>query len=223
MRRERESRLFENPFKPHLRLEQKFQKRGFQLIAGVDEVGRGPLAGPVIAGAVILPSRIPSRSIIWQVRDSKLLNGKKRQELFQEIMERALAVGVGEASPEEIDRLNIFQASLLAMERAVKALKPEPDFCLVDGIAPLNSPPSLAVKKGDKLCLSIACASIIAKVVRDERMCQYHQLYPEYNFARNKGYATREHKEALYKYGPCPIHRKSFLAVKISLERRGWK
>ena len=189
------------------------------MIAGVDEAGRGPLAGPVVAGAVILPRRIHHRSQLWRVRDSKLLSEKERKELYKIILDKAICVGIGEASPEEIDQLNIFNASLLAMERAVKALNPEPDFCLVDGIAPLNSPPSLAVKKGDRLCLSIACASIIAKVVRDEKMCQYHQLYPEYNFARNKGYATREHKTALFKYGPCPIHRRSFFLVRRILEK----
>ena len=204
---------------PGFHLEKKFLSQGFQMIAGVDEAGRGPLAGPVVAGAVILPRRIHHRSRLWRVKDSKLLSEKERKELYKIILDKALCVGVGEASPEEIDQLNIFNASLLAMERAVKALNPEPDFCLVDGIAPLNSPPSLAVKKGDRLCLSIACASIIAKVLRDEKMKEYHELYPQYNFARNKGYATREHKTALFKYGPCPIHRRSFFLVRRILEK----
>ena len=204
---------------PDFRFEQKFFKMGFELIAGVDEAGRGPLAGPVVAGAVILPKRIHHRSRLWRVRDSKLLSERERKELYEIILDKAICVGVGEASPEEIDELNIFNASLLAMERAVKAMSIKPDFCLVDGIAPLNSPPSLAVKKGDRLCLSIACASIVAKVLRDEKMKEYHELYPQYNFARNKGYATREHKEALLKYGPCPIHRRSFFSVRAALEK----
>lgn len=202
---------------PDLKLEKRFQSLGFKVIAGVDEAGRGPLAGPVVAAAVILPHRLKKSSFLWQVRDSKRLDERRREELFELIIKEAVAVGIGEADSKEIDRVNIFQATLLAMERAVRELSEPAEFCLVDGIQPISLVPSQAVKKGDLICLSIACASIIAKVTRDRKMIEFHQLYPHYGFKRNKGYGTAEHKQALWKYGPCEIHRFSFEPVRACL------
>jgi ribonuclease HII len=204
---------------PDLDEERRARKLGFKLIAGVDEAGRGPLAGPVVASAVILPDRIPKSSGLWFVRDSKKLNQKQREELFSLIMEKAVAVGIGEASSEDIDRFNIFRASLMAMGRAIETLSIQPDFCLIDGGHPLPYPPSKAIIKGDTSSLSIAAASIIAKVERDKKMAEFHKIYPHYNFAQNKGYATADHKQALLENGPCPIHRISFQPVKVCMRR----
>jgi len=213
-------RLFESGLRaPDIKIEQKFRKLGFKVIAGIDEAGRGPLAGPVVAGAVILPERPPSNSPLWMIRDSKKLSTKIREELFGLIMEKAIAVGIGEASPEEIDRFNIFRASLLAMARAIEALKVQPDFCLIDGAHPLPYPACQAIVKGDSISLSIASASIIAKVHRDRKMMELHQQYPVYNFHQNKGYATKEHKQALFEKGPSPVHRVSFQPVRVCLRR----
>jgi len=213
-------RLFELGEKvPDIKLEQKFRKLGYKVIAGIDEAGRGPLAGPVVAGAVILPERIPTNSPLWRIRDSKKLSSKIREELFELIIKTALAVGIGEASPEEIDRFNIFKASLLAMARAIEALKVQPDFCLIDGAHPLPYPPCQAIIKGDSISLSIASASIIAKVARDRKMLELHNLYPVYNFHQNKGYGTKEHKQALFEKGPSPVHRVSFQPVRVCLRR----
>jgi len=192
---------------------------GFKAVAGVDEAGRGPLAGPVVAAAVILPERVARGSALFKVRDSKQLTAKLREELFDLIMEQAVAVGLGEASSEDIDRVNIFQASLMAMHRAVKALPVAADFCLIDGIHPLPFPPSKSIVKGDMFCLSIAAASIVAKVARDRKMFEFAKLYPAYNFAKNKGYATSDHKQALLEFGPSPIHRLSFEPVRVCLRR----
>jgi len=211
----RANRLFELGERiPDLKLEKKIRRLGFEFIAGVDEAGRGPLAGPVVAGAVILPARIRKGSKLWLVRDSKKLKAKDREELFDLILKEAMAVGIGEADSREIDQFNIFQASLLAMERAVAALPIQPEFCLVDGIRALSRLPSQAVKKGDLICLSIASASIIAKVSRDRKMLEYHRQYPHYQFEKNKGYGTAEHQQALREYGPCEIHRRSFEPVR---------
>jgi ribonuclease HII len=180
----------------------------------VDEAGRGPLAGPVLAAAVILPERIHHRSRLWQLKDSKLTSALEREALFSLIEKKALDLAWAECSVEEIDRLNILQASLLAMSRAVARLKIKPDLCLVDGNVPLEGDiPSSAICKGDRYCLSIAAASIIAKVRRDRLMEEYHRQFPVYNFSRNKGYSTREHKEAIIAHGPCLIHRKTFKGV----------
>jgi len=189
------------------RIEEHLRGQGFQRIVGIDEAGRGPLAGPVVAAAVqILPARFGS-----EIRDSKALSPRKRELAYEEIL-RTCLVGVGQASPAEIDELNILQATFLAMRRAIEALPVEPDFCLVDGSLPIPglSVPQRAVVKGDQLCLSIAAASIVAKVERDRIMDRFHELYPAYNFGKNKGYPTREHRAAIRQAGLCPLHRRSF-------------
>ncbi|MBN9467615.1 MAG: ribonuclease HII [Bosea sp.] len=185
--------------------------QGCQLVAGVDEVGRGPLAGPVVAAAVILdPQAIPDR-----LADSKLLSAPRREVLFDTILQQALAVGIGSASAIEIDRLNIRQATLLAMGRSVAALSLAPGLVLVDG----NDPPALpcpceAIIGGDALVCSIAAASIIAKVTRDRMMARLGQRYPAYGFACHAGYGTAKHRAAIKEHGPCPAHRYSFAPVK---------
>ena len=183
---------------------------GFQQICGIDEVGRGPLAGPVFASAVILPVGC----VIPGVNDSKKLSPKKREELFAIIKEKSVGWAVGFATEQEIDQINILQATFLAMRRAVEALPTKPDLALVDG----NRTPFLGdgievrtIIKGDGSSESIAAASIMAKVSRDRLMIKLDELYPEYGFIRNKGYGTAEHVKALLQYGPCPIHRASFL------------
>jgi len=181
--------------------------RGILRVAGVDEVGRGPLAGPVVAAAVILdPARIPDG-----LADSKALSAAKRERLHDEVRARALAVSVAEASVEEIDRLNILHASMLAMRRAVEAL-PEVGFVLVDGnrVPPGLPCPGEAVVKGDAMCLSIAAASIVAKVVRDRLMVDLAQQHPGYGWEANAGYPTKAHLEALLHLGLTPWHRRSF-------------
>jgi len=205
---------------PDLKFEMGMRKLGFKKIAGVDEAGRGPLAGPVVAAAVILPDKISKRSGLWRVRDSKKINQKLREELYALIMETAVAVAIGDADTEDIDRFNIHKASLMAMHRAVETLAVQPDFCLIDGLHPLPFPPSKSIVKGDSICLSIAAASIIAKVARDRMMLEFHKLYPLYNFDKNKGYATADHKQALLEHGPCPIHRITFEPVKVCLRSR---
>lgn len=194
--------------------EEKAASCGFLSIAGVDEAGRGPLAGPVVSSAVILPIDFPEEGIT----DSKKLTPKKRDRLYDHIFENALSVGVGLADPEEIDRINILQASLLSMTRAVCDLKTKPDYLLIDGIFTISyDVPQEAVKKGDSLSISIAAASIIAKVTRDRIMLSYDKLYPEYGFISHKGYPTKSHKDAIASCGACPIHRKSFKGVKEHL------
>ncbi len=183
-------------------------ENGFTSVCGVDEAGRGPLAGPVCAAAVILPEG----KIIDGVNDSKKLSEKKREALFDVIKEEAIAYGVGWASVEEIEEINILNAAMLAMKRAVEELKSKPDFIYVDGNkTPDFNIPCKAVIKGDANSISIAAASILAKVSRDRLMLEYAKEYPEYMFEKHKGYGTKLHKEAILKYGPCPIHRMSFL------------
>ncbi len=195
--------------------EKRALKKGFTKIAGIDEAGRGPLAGPVVAAAVILPDALP----VSGINDSKKLTPKKRAHLFKEIQEYAVAVGIGIVDPPEIDRINILEASRVAMLLAVANLFPEPDYLLVDGTFPIASNlPQEPIPKGDSLSISIAAASIIAKVTRDKMMAKYHQQYPLFGFAQNKGYPTKAHKAAIQKYGCCPIHRKSFKGVKEYLK-----
>ncbi len=184
--------------------------RGFRVIAGLDEAGRGPLAGPVVAAAVVLPQKGK-----WTgVDDSKKLSAGQREEIFPLLFEKALGVGVGIVDAQEIDRLNILQASLKAMQLAVEKLSLPPDFLLIDGIHSLRLPlPQQTIPKGDQRCLSIAAASIVAKVTRDRLMAAYHDQYPQYNFARHKGYGTQEHLQAIRKYGCCPLHRRSFRTI----------
>ncbi len=200
--------------------ERRWRARGFRCLAGVDEAGRGPLAGPVTAAAVILPERIARNSLLWKCRDSKQLRPQAREELWVVIQAEAVAFGVAESSVEEVDRLNILQAALLAMSRAVAALPVQPDLCLVDGNQPfIGGPPAYAIVKGDSRSLSIAAASILAKVDRDRRMLELDGLYPEYGFGRHKGYGTAEHLAALARHGPCAIHRRSFRGVRELIQK----
>jgi len=190
--------------------EEKARRQGFQVIAGLDEAGRGPLAGPVVAAAVILPR---TRSISG-VADSKTLKAEQREKALSLIRKRALGIGVGIVEAEEIDRLNILQASLKAMELALQDLSLSPDCLLIDGLHTLRLPLNQqAIIKGDGRCLSIAAASIVAKVTRDRLMVDYHERYPQYNFARHKGYGTREHLQAIREHGCCPLHRQSFRTI----------
>ena len=185
--------------------------KGLSLIAGVDEVGRGPLAGPVVAAAVILSEKVK----IPGLADSKTLSPEVRAELDQAIRAAALAVAVRELSARQIESLGILKAALRAMAQAVAALNPTPQLVLVDGNQPLPLTfPQQPVIKGDALCPSISAASIVAKVYRDTLMERLHQRYPQYNFARHKGYATAEHLEALRCWGPCDLHRRTFRGVK---------
>ena len=177
---------------------------------GIDEVGRGPLAGPVVAAAVVLGT-----GYSWsELKDSKKLTEKKREQLCQEIKQHALAWSLGRCEAEEIDEYNIFNASLLAMKRAFMALPLEVDLALVDGkFSPQLSIPSYAVIKGDQYVPAISAASIVAKVTRDEEMYEMHEAYPDYGFAKHKGYPTAYHVDALKQHGPCCHHRKSFKPV----------
>jgi ribonuclease HII len=195
--------------------EEQFSAQGYRWMAGVDEAGRGPLAGPVVAAAVIINAgdEIPG------VRDSKLLTARQREYLYHIITARARSWGVGIVGPREIEKHNVLQATMRAMKEAVLSLNPSPDFLLIDGInlLPLDIP-QRAIKKGDARCPSIAAASIVAKVTRDRLMLEYHRVYPLYNFACHKGYPTREHREAIRRYGCCEIHRRTFKGVKEHLE-----
>ena len=188
--------------------EQEYQWAG--LVCGIDEAGRGPLAGPVVAGAVILPADCR----ILYLNDSKKLSEKRREELFLEIKEKAVSWAVGIASPEEIDEINILQATYRAMRQAVGQLNPAPGVLLNDAVTIPELPESLTqvpIIKGDAKSVSIAAASILAKVTRDHMLIEYEKIYPEYGFARHKGYGTAVHISALKEYGPCPIHRRSFI------------
>lgn len=177
-------------------------------ICGIDEVGRGPLAGPVVAGAVILPKDCD----ILYINDSKKLSEKKREELYGIIMEKAVAVGIGYSSPARIDEINILQATYEAMREAIGKLKVTPDILLNDAVTiPGVDIRQIPIIKGDAKSISIGAASIVAKVTRDRLMVQYDEVYPMYGFASNKGYGAQAHIEALKEYGPCPIHRKSFI------------
>jgi ribonuclease HII len=187
--------------------EKMIRQRGFRIIAGLDEAGRGPLAGPVVAAAVVLPE-----DGSWEgIDDSKKLTAERREKALAVIQERALGVGVGIVETEEIDRLNILQASLKAMKMAVECLPLTPDYLVIDGLHGVELPCRQdTIPKGDQRCVSIAAASIVAKVTRDRLMMAYHLQYPQYNFARNKGYGTREHLIAIRQNGCCPLHRQSF-------------
>ncbi len=181
---------------------------GFELVCGIDEAGRGPLAGPVCAAAVILPRELE----IAGLNDSKKLTDKKRRELYDIITEQAVSYGIAMASEQEIDEINILQATFLAMERAVAKLLSKPDLALVDGNREPHLPlPVKTVVKGDSRSANIAAASILAKVTRDLLMEELDEKYPAYGFAVHKGYGTKRHYEALREYGPCPIHRMTFL------------
>ena len=211
------------PHLPNLDHENELNSQGYELIAGIDEVGRGALAGPVVASAVILPNRA---SLPWfeRVRDSKELDAKKREALFGLINQEAVAVGVGIVPPKIIDSMNILKATKLAMMQAVENLLTQPTFLLIDRITLLQCPISQrGITRGDKLCLSIACASIVAKVTRDHIMEEFDQVYPGYGFAHHKGYGTAEHMSCLRRLGPSSIHRLYFAPVRnlIASQRSG--
>ena len=194
--------------------ERKCEAQGYRRIAGIDEVGRGPLAGPVIAAAVILPGNIDT-PWLRLVRDSKQLTPLRREVLFPHIHEVALGIGVGLVEPEVIDEVGIVPATRLAMKLAVNRLSPPPEFLLIDYMSlPEVDLPQKGIIKGDSLCYSIACASIIAKVTRDRLMVDFDSTYPGYGLARHKGYATRAHRDCLRRLGPSPIHRCSFRPVR---------
>ena len=191
-----------------LSYEKEAISKGYKAVCGVDEAGRGPLAGPVCAAAVILPEN----TIIEGVNDSKKLSEKKREALFDVIKEQALSYSIAFASVEEIEDINILNATMLAMKRAVEGLDVKADYAMIDG----NRLPDLSIDseviiKGDAKSMSIACASILAKVSRDRLLYKYAEEYPEYLFDKHKGYGTKAHVEAIKKYGPCPYHRLSFL------------
>lgn len=191
-----------------LEYEELYRSQGFKAICGVDEAGRGPLAGPVFAAAVILPEGL----VIDGVTDSKKLSEKKREKLFDIIKEKALAYSIASASVEEIEEMNILQATLLAMKRAVEGLSVKADFAMIDGNKePKLDIPCVSIVKGDGKSESIAAASILAKVSRDRLMLELAKDYPEYHFEKHKGYGTKVHCEAILQYGPCEIHRLSFL------------
>ncbi len=205
---------------PNLDHENELRSQGYELVAGIDEVGRGALAGPVVAGAVILPH---PANLTWfeLVRDSKELDHKKRETLFDFIMKDALAVGIGIVPPRVIDSVNILRATKLAMAQAVEKLPQQPGFLLIDRVTLSQCPiPQRGITRGDKLCLSIACASIVAKVTRDRMMEKYDQAYPGYGFAQHKGYGTGVHLSCLRKLGPSPIHRLYFAPVRSAIAGR---
>ncbi|MBO7293470.1 MAG: ribonuclease HII [Clostridia bacterium] len=193
---------------PDLTYEKQYIAKGYPLVCGVDEAGRGPLCGPVVAAAVILSEETP----IEGLNDSKKLSEKKREALFDIICERAVAYSVASASPEEIDELNILGATMLAMRRAIEGLTPAAAFALIDGNTVKNIPiPAVGIVKGDAISASISAASILAKVTRDRLCLEQDALYPLYGIAGHKGYPTAAHMEAVRRYGPSPIHRRSFL------------
>ena len=193
---------------PSFEFEDDKYEKGFTAVCGCDEAGRGPLCGPVVAAAVILPRGL----VIQGLNDSKKLTEKKREALFDIIREKAIAYGIAEASPEEIDEINILNASQLAMRRAVEALNVKADFALIDGNCSRGfNIPTETIVKGDSRSYSIAAASILAKVTRDRQCIELDREYPMYDIAKHKGYPTKDHMELVRKYGPSPIHRKTFL------------
>lgn len=190
------------------RYDKSLRQKGFCRIAGIDEAGRGPLAGPVVASAVVMPD---DGKTIKGLRDSKKVPEAERESLFDDILGCCLDIGVGVVDAGEIDKINILRATKHAMEKAIKALSAEPDLLLIDAVKlPHVHIKQICPIKGESVSASIAAASIVAKVTRDRLMQQYHKIYPEYGFEKHKGYCTKEHMEKLLSYGPCPIHRKSF-------------
>ena len=193
---------------PSYEFEDKHYAEGYTAVCGCDEAGRGPLCGPVVAAAVILPRGL----VIEGLDDSKKLTERKREKLFDIIKEQAVSYAIAEATPAEIDEINILNASMLAMRRAVEALDVPADFALIDGNCSRGfNVPTETVVKGDSKSYSIAAASILAKVTRDRGCAELDKLYPEYNIAKHKGYPTKDHMDAVREHGPSPIHRKSFL------------
>ncbi|MBW6512487.1 MAG: ribonuclease HII [Desulfuromonadaceae bacterium] len=206
--------LFPTESPSMLHFESQALRQGYRCVAGIDEAGRGPLAGPVAVAAVILPARFELPGLT----DSKQLSERERERLFVEIRRQARAVGVALGWPDEIERINILQATLRTMVRAVGRLRCTPDYLLVDGISRLPTAiPQLPLKKGDARSVSIAAASVIAKVVRDRLMVNYDRRFPGYGFAQHKGYGSQQHLAAIAELGPCPIHRKTFRGVREHL------
>lgn len=202
---------------PDLSYENELLRQGYRCIAGIDEAGRGCLAGPVVAAAVILQKDVK----IDGVNDSKKLSPARREFLYGLILEHSLSTGIGIIWHEDIDRINILNATIKAMEKAVTGLKPPPDYLLIDAVSLASLEiPQLPIIKGDTLSASIAAASIIAKVTRDRLMAEQHLLFPQYNFLSHKGYGTKEHISSIRKYGPSVIHRRSFLKNILSDENR---
>ena len=198
-----------------LHFEEQVRRQGYRCVAGIDEAGRGPLAGPVVAAAVILPEKhdLPG------LTDSKKLSAKKREELFPLIRCQARAIGLGVVHAEEVDAINILRATLKAMSLAVSRLREPADYLLIDGITPLGLQiPQMTLKKGDSRSLSIAAASVVAKVVRDRMMLGYERRYPGYGFEGHKGYGSASHMAAIARLGPCPIHRRTFAGVREHVE-----
>lgn len=199
--------------RPTLKEERALRAEGFSLVAGLDEVGRGPLAGPVMAGVAILPDRLKGRWVKL-VRDSKQMTAAQRDYVLPYLQEVALALEVGASSPDEIDTLGIVAATRLAMQRALNSVTLLPQFLLLDAITlPQVSIPQKAIIRGDSLCISISAASIVAKVTRDNVMKSEDEIYPGYGFAQHKGYGTPAHMRSLELLGPCPIHRHSFAPI----------
>ena len=199
--------------------ERKAHGCGYRFVAGIDEAGRGPLAGPVVAAAVILPPGYEQGDALQQgvpITDSKKLSPRQREKLYEVIARDAVSVGIGVVEAPEIDAVNILQATLAAMKEAVLALSVPPDYLLIDGLNRIDlDTPQETIISGDSRSLSVAAASIVAKVSRDRLMEMYHRQFPQYNFLRNKGYGTREHREAILKYGRSKIHRRSFRVAGI--------
>ncbi len=203
--------LFPSAEKDLLQFEVRLRRQGYRAVAGIDEAGRGPLAGPVLAAAVVLPAKVDLPGL----NDSKKLSPADRERLYPLIRQQALAVGVGLATVAEIDQINILQATLRAMMRAVDRLKLPPEYLLIDGITSLPlTLPQLTLKKGDSRSLTIAAASVVAKVVRDRLMVHYDGRFPGYGFAVHKGYGSAAHRRAIAEIGPCAIHRRTFRGVR---------
>ncbi len=207
---------------PNFSREEKLFQKGYKYIAGVDEVGRGPLAGPVVAGAVVFSNiKIIDKLIKNGLRDSKILSAKKREYFYEIIIEESQDWAIGTVSEKIIDQINILEATKLAMKRAVKKLKNKPDFLLVDGINTIEDFPAsqIAIPKADQSVFSVSAASIIAKVTRDRILMDFDKIYPGYGFAEHKGYGTKFHMKMIKKLGPCKIHRKSFSPIGELLSR----
>ena len=192
-----------------LNIEREYLSDGSTLVAGMDEVGRGPLAGPVVCAFVIMP--LEDNKLLDGVDDSKKLSEKRRTALAEKIKERAIAYSICEVSPEEIDEINILQATIKCMKNCVQTLAVKPQILLVDAVKADFGVPTRSIIKGDALSYSIGAASILAKVYRDDLMCRYAEVYPEYGFEKHKGYGTKVHIDALKQFGACPIHRKTFI------------
>jgi len=205
-----------------LEMEKKYFNLGYKLVGGVDEAGRGPLAGPVVAACVVIDENFLIDEDLQTINDSKKLSAKKREKLFSLIKEKALAVEIGVIDNRVIDKVNILQASFLAMKKAIDNLPVSPDYILLDGgfkIPKLDKPQS-AIIKGDSSVFAIAAASIIAKVSRDYLMQEIDKKYPQYNFAKHKGYGTKLHLEKIKEHGPCPLHRFSFRPIKPDKKKK---